>query len=214
MKTFKTFEGEKIENILDYVSSNLEKNPNLTISVGCDSAPGSPIVYVVTIMLYDATSKKGAHIVYYKETDWSDPRNSFNRLQKESELALEMAQYLHETLCLKFERKDLTDLERKRYKYHVLRNAGHFSNIDPRYEENVIRNMTLTEAEKGIEYKLIDIHVDFNAFEGKVDRKGNPKNRSNLSFKTWVPYLRSLGYRVFVKPSAVAASSAADILLH
>jgi predicted RNase H-related nuclease YkuK (DUF458 family) len=214
MKKFKTFDGEKIDDILEYVTDNLIINPNLTVSVGCDSAPGKPIIYVVTVMLYDSFTKKGASVAYYKETDWSDPKNSFNRLQKESELALETAEYLHNNLSTRFIRKDLNDFERKRYKYHLLRNAGHFFNIDTRYEDNVIRNLTITEAEKGIEYKFVDIHVDFNAFEGKVDRKGNPKNRSNLSYKAWVPYLRSLGYRVFVKPSAVAASSAADILLH
>jgi len=55
--------------------------------------------------------------------------------------------------------------------------------------------------------------LDFNPVEGKVDGRGHAKNRSNLSYKTYVPWLRGMGYRVFAKNIAFAATSAADLLL-
>lgn len=211
---FQTFDGKRIENLVEYVTEKVKHNPNLTISVGCDSTPSDPIIFVTTVMLYDPSSRNGAHVIFNRESIPREKMNSFSRLQHESELALEIAELLDTSLEESFIRNDLNDLERKRYKFHLLKNNGYYSNLDTRYEENVIRNLTLTEAEKSIQYKLVDIHVDYNSKEGSVDKKGNPKNKSNISYKSWVPYLRSLGYRVFVKPSAVAASSAADILLH
>lgn len=213
MRTFRKFDGEKVDNIVEYVRTHLSMNPKLTVSVGCDSAPGNPVIYVTTVMMYDSDSKKGAHVVYHREVDTAMYPNSFMRLQKESELALEVAELLHNSLSDSFIRCDLSDIERKRYKFHLLKNSGQYSGLDIRYEDNVIRNLTLTPSEREMPYKLIDIHVDYNSKEGYVDRKGQPKNKSNISYRTWVPYLRSLGYRVFVKPSAIAASSAADILL-
>lgn len=211
-KIFQTFDGKKIENLVDYVSEKMTINPYLTISVGCDSLPSDPIIFVTTVMLYDANTKNGAHVLYNRLSVPREKMNSFTRLQHESELALETAELLDSSLLL--DRHDLSDIERKRYKFHLLKNNGQFANLDRRNEESVIRNLTLTESEKAIEYRLVDIHVDYNPREGSIDKKGNPKNKSNISYKSWVPYLRSLGYRVFVKPSAVAASSAADILLH
>jgi predicted RNase H-related nuclease YkuK (DUF458 family) len=55
--------------------------------------------------------------------------------------------------------------------------------------------------------------LDFNPVEGKVDGKGYGKNRSYVSYKSYVPWLRGMGYRVFAKPVAWSASSAADLLL-
>jgi predicted RNase H-related nuclease YkuK (DUF458 family) len=186
----------------------------LTISVGCDSAPGEPIIFVTTIMLYDSQLKKGAHVIYNREIHRNKPMTTYMRLQREYELALEMANFLDERLKSFYSRKDLTEMERKRYKYHLLRNNGLYGNIDSMYEDNVIKNLTLSDVEKDTEFKLVDIHVDYNSKEGYIDKKGNPKHKSNISYKSWVPYVRSLGYRVFVKPAAVAASSAADLLLH
>ena len=44
-------------------------------------------------------------------------------------------------------------------------------------------------------------------------KKGFAQNKSNSTYKSFVPWLRSLGYRVWVKPLAHASSSAADLLL-
>jgi len=219
MKKFRKFNGETINDIVEYVKDKLNTNPNLTVSVGCDSSPGNPVIYIVTVMMYDSASKKGAHVVYYREIDYLLPTaidiyaNSFSRLQRESQLALEVAELLHNSLIDSYTRKDLTDFERKKYKFHIEKNNGYYVGVDPRNEDTIIKNLCLTDADKQMEYKFIDIHVDYNSTEGFVDKNGKPKNKSNISYKMWVPYLRSLGYRVFVKPSAIAASSAADILL-
>ena len=80
--------------------------------------------------------------------------------------------------------------------------------------------MPLTDHEKVEEFKLIDLHLDFNPVEERRVKKANgvegesvAKNKSNLSYKIYVPMLRGMGYRVFAKPSATAATSAADLLL-
>lgn len=213
-KIFQTFDGVKIDNLVEYIAEKTKINPNLTISVGCDSLQTNPIVFVTTVMLYDSISRNGAHVIFNRLSIPREKMNFFTRLQHESELALEIAELLDTSLEAIFERRDLTDLERKKYKFHLLKNNGYFSDIDIRYEENVVRNLTLTDAEKATQYRLVDIHVDYNSKEGNIDKKGVPKNKSHISYKSWVPYLRSLGFRVFAKPSAVAASSAADILLH
>jgi predicted RNase H-related nuclease YkuK (DUF458 family) len=56
--------------------------------------------------------------------------------------------------------------------------------------------------------------MDYNPAEMCYGARGAKKNKSNVSFHSWVPYMRGLGYRVFVKPSAPAATSAADLMLH
>jgi predicted RNase H-related nuclease YkuK (DUF458 family) len=96
--------------------------------------------------------------------------------------------------------------ERKRYKFHVSKCNGEFSHVSSFDEYGVTKNINLTPADRSIDFKLIDLHVDFNPVE-------NAKNRSNLSYKIYVPWLRSLGYRVFAKNIAFAATSAADLLL-
>jgi hypothetical protein len=61
--------------------------------------------------------------------------------------------------------------------------------------------------------RLVDIHVDFNPFEGKMNERGVGKNKSFAAYKSYVPWLRSMGFRVWAKPMSFASSSAADLLL-
>lgn len=210
---FKNFGGSYIADVVEYLQEYLEKDPNVTISVGCDSIQRRrKTVYAVTIMMYDSDIKNGAHLVFYRE-NISKVRNHYERLQKEAEIALEVANYLNDELGKFFKRKDLTDMEMKRYKYHLGKCQGEYSHILLHNEESFIKNISLTQGDRELEYKLVDIHVDFNPFEGFIDKKGNAKNKSNLAYKSMVPWMRSLGYRVFAKPLSYAASSAADLLL-
>lgn len=71
----------------------------------------------------------------------------------------------------------------------------------------------MTQADRDMPFRLVDIHVDYNPNEGHIDKKGQPKNKSNLSYRACVPWLRSMGYRVFAKPIGYASTSAADLLL-
>jgi predicted RNase H-related nuclease YkuK (DUF458 family) len=108
----------------------------------------------------------------------------------------------------------LTELSRKKYKYHQERCLGKYDFVNLIDEDNVIKNITLSDSEKSFDYNLIDVHLDFNPSEGKIDARGYSKNKSNITYKSFVPWLRSVGYRVWVKPMAHASSSAADLLLH
>jgi len=210
---FKRFGGEFIPDIIEYLKEYINKSPNVTISVGCDSVQRRrKTVYAVTIMLYDTDIRNGAHVIFFRE-NVHKVRDHFERLQREAELALAVADMLQEGLEPFYQRKDLSDKERKRYKFHILKCAGQYSHILPHNEDSFINNLSLTEAEREIPFKLVDIHVDYNPSEGHVDKKGNAKNKSNMSYKAMVPYLRSLGYRVFSKNIAFAATSAADLLL-
>ena len=210
---FKKFGGAYIEDIIEYLREYIEKDPNVTISVGCDSIQRRrKTVYAVTIMLYNSDIKNGAHVIFFRE-NLVKVRDNFDRLQKESEYALSVAEMLNEELSSFFKRVDLDEKERKRYKFHLAKCEGEYGHIALHNEESFINNLTLTESEKIMEFKLVDIHVDYNPFEGHIDKKGVAKNKSNMSYRSMVPYLRSLGYRVFAKNIAFAASSAADLLL-
>lgn len=210
---FKKFGGEFIPDIVDYLKEYINKFPNVTISVGCDSVQRRrKTVYAVTIMLYDTDIKNGAHVIFFRE-NLNKVRDHYDRLQREAELALDIANMLDTELQSFYQRTDLSDKERKRYKFHLLKCAGQYSHIAYHNEDSFINNLTLTDLERTTDYKLVDIHVDYNPHEGHIDKKGNAKNKSNTTYKFMVPYLRSLGYRVFSKNLSFAATSAADLLL-
>ena len=209
---FKKFGGDHIPDIVEYLKEYIEKDPTVTISVGCDSVQRRrKTVYAVTIMLYDTDIKNGAHVIFYRENVLK-VKDHFDRLQRESQYALEVADMLNKELS-PYERKDLSIKERKRYKFHLLKSTGQYSHVGLHNEENFTNALTLTESERTMDYKLVDIHVDYNPFEGHVDKKGVAKNKSNMSYKICVPYIRSMGYRVFAKPLGFASTSAADLLL-
>lgn len=210
---FKKFGGEFIPDIIEYIKDYAKKDPNITISLGCDSIQKRrKTIYAITIMIYNTDIRNGAHVVFFRENVTKIKDNS-ERLRLEAQYLHDIGGFLQSELEGIYERKDLSDLERKRYKYHVAKCNGLYSHVSQFDEESVTKNMILTDADKIEEFKLIDFHIDFNPFEGTPDRKGNVKNRSNLSYKQYVPWLRSLGYRVFAKPIAYAATSAADLLL-
>jgi predicted RNase H-related nuclease YkuK (DUF458 family) len=212
MKTkFKKFGGQFIPDIIEYLKEYVKQDPNVTISVGCDSVQRRrKTVYAITIMLYNDDIKNGAHVIFFRE-NVNKVRDHFDRLQREAEYALNVGQLIDEELSPFFQRKDLVDKERKRYKYHIMKSSGQYSHIQN--EDSFINNLTLSDSEKQIPFKLVDIHVDYNPHEGVVDKKGVAKNKSNMSYKSMVPYLRSMGFRVFCKPMGFASTSAADLLL-
>jgi hypothetical protein len=134
-------------------------------------------------------------------------------LAKEAEFVDEIGEWLNEELSSFYTRKDLTDFEQKRYKFHLAKCNGEFSHVNVSNEDVVTSNLTLTDIDKARDFKLIDLHLDYNPFEGKVDFRGFAKNKSNESYKAYVPWLKGLQYRVWCKPNSPAAASAADLLL-
>ena len=210
---FKKFGGEFIPDIIEYLKEYITNDPNVTISVGCDSVQRRrKTVYAITIQLYNTDIKNGAHVIFYRE-NVARVRDHFDRLQRESEYALSTAEMLQDELSPFFVRTDLTEKERKRYKYHIQKCNGQHAHVSSHNEDAFINNIPLDESEKRREFKLVDIHVDYNPFEGVVDKKGVAKNKSNMSYKASVPWLRGMDYRVFAKPLGFAATSAADLLL-
>lgn len=211
-KRFKKFGGDFIPDIIEYIKDYVEKDPFVTISLGCDSIQRRrKTVYAITLMMYNTDLKNGAHVVFFRE-NVTKIRDNFERLHKEAQYVHEIGEFLDSELRGHYVRKDLTISERKRYKFHIDKCNGKYPHVY-HTEDVVVENMSLSDHEKSFDYKLVDLHLDFNPVEGKVDGKGFAKNRSNLSYKTYVPWLRGMGYRVWSKPMATAATSAADLLL-
>lgn len=210
---FKKFGGEFIPDIIEYIKDYIKTDPTVTISLGCDSIQKRrKTIYAITIMLYNTDVRNGAHVVFFRE-NISKVRDNFDRLHKEAQYVHEIGEFLQRELEEFYVRKDLTEIEKKKYKFHVAKCNGEFSHVSSFDEDTVTKNINLTTSDTTVGFKLVDLHLDFNPVEGKVDGRGHAKNRSNLSYKTYVPWLRGMGYRVFAKPIAYAATSAADLLL-
>jgi predicted RNase H-related nuclease YkuK (DUF458 family) len=210
---FKKFGGEFIPDIIEYLKDQIERDPHITISLGCDSVQRhKKTLFAVTLMIYNTDLKNGAHIVFFRDNQMKI-RDNQERLQKEAMIIYEIAEFLNNELKPFFVRKDLTESSRKFYKYHLQRCLGKFDFVNSQDEDNVVRNIQLTPSELDIDFNLIDIHLDFNPMEGRIDKRGYSTNKSNMTYKSFVPWLRSIGYRVWVKPLAHASSSAADLLL-
>ncbi len=210
---FKKFGGEYIPDIIEYLKEYIKNEPNATISVGCDSIQKRKrTIYACTIMLYNTDIRNGAHVVFFRE-NIEKIRDNFERLHKEAQFCHDIAEFLDKELEGSFKRKDLTELERKRYKFHLMKCNGEYDYIPAHQEETFIKNINLTEFEKVNPYRLVDIHVDFNPFEGTINERGISKNKSNMAYRAYVPWLRGMNYRVYAKPLAWGATSAADLLL-
>lgn len=210
---FKKFGGSYVPDIIEYLKEYILSDPGVTISVGCDSIQKRKrTIYACTIMLYNTDIKNGAHVVFFRE-NIDKIRDNFERLHKEAQFCHDIAEFLNTELSGFYERIDLTDIERKKYKFHLLRCNGEYEHLQVHQEDSFVKNLTLTDFERTNVYNLVDIHVDFNPSEGTVNEKGVSKNKSNLAYKAFVPWLKGLNYRVYSKPLAWGATSAADLLL-
>jgi predicted RNase H-related nuclease YkuK (DUF458 family) len=210
---FKKFTGEFIPDIVEYLREFLSGQPGVTISVGCDSVQKKrKTLFAITLMLYDQDIKNGAHVVFYRE-NLPKIRDNFERLCKEATFTQEVANFLEYEISGFYQRTDITELELKKYKLHLAKCNGEYSNLSNFDETSIIKNLQLQESEKIFNFKLVDIHLDFNYKEGSRDIKGNGKNRSYPAYKALVPWLRGSGFRVWVKPLSFASSSAADLLV-
>jgi predicted RNase H-related nuclease YkuK (DUF458 family) len=209
---FKKFGGSYIPDIIQYLADAAEKDPTLTITVGCDSIQARrKTIYAITVMMYNTDIRNGAHVVFFRE-NCPKIRENDERLYKEAQYVHDVATYLHDNLEGIYERKDLTDFNRKKYKFHLLRCNGEYEHVQPHREEAFINRLTLSDEDK-MEFKLVDIHVDFNPKSGTPNGRGMTKNKSYAAYKAYSPWLRGLGFRMWAKPDSPASSSAADLLL-
>lgn len=210
---FKRFGGEYIPDIIEYIKDYVKNDPSVTITVGCDSIQKRKrTIYACTIMMYNTDIRNGAHVVFFRENHLKI-RDNHERLHKEAQYVHDIATYLDNELTGHYVRKDLTHEERRRYKFHLQRCEGENSHLMPHQEESFIKRINLTEYESINQYKLVDIHVDFNPNEGSINEKGVYKNKSYIAYKSYVPWLRGMNFRVFAKPLSYASTSAADLLL-
>ena len=209
---FKLFGGEYISDIVKYIKDYIEVDPNVTITVGCDSIQKRRrTVYAITVMMYNTDLRNGAHVVFFRES-CDKIRENQERLYKEAEYLNDVGNYLDTELSAFYTRKDLTELERKKYKYHLARCNHEYSHVPIHQEEGVMNALVLTPADR-MEFRLVDLHVDFNPNEGTKNERGISKNKSYIAYKSYVPWLRGMGFRTWAKPLSFASTTAADLLL-
>ena len=209
---FKKFGGEFIPDITQYLLDYLEEDPTVTITVGCDSIQARrKTIFAVTVMMHNTDIRRGAHVVFFRES-CSKIRENLERLYKEAQYAHDVAMFLHEELEGKYKREDLSEFNLKKYKFHLMRCNGEYVHVPPHQEEAFINRIVLKQEDK-IDFKLVDIHVDFNPKEGTPNGRGMTKNKSYAAYKSYTPWLRGLGFRTWAKPDSPASSSAADLLL-
>lgn len=208
---FKKFGGEQIPDVIEYIREIMEREPGSVVSVGCDSIQvRRRTIYAVTVMIYDTEVKKGAHVVFFRES-CPKIRETQERLYKEAQFLHDVGTWINDELEKAGVTRDLPELEKRKYKYHLQKCAGEYANVELHNEEAVVRNLIMTDGDL-MDTKVIDLHVDFNPFESSQYEKGH-RNKSFIAYKSYVPWLRGLGYRVWAKPMAFAATSAADLLL-
>lgn len=204
---FRKVTGERIPDIIEYLKEYIQDNPTVTISIGCDSSRKKHgILYATTIMLHDHTVRDGAHVVFYRKKI-KEKLDIFNRLYKEGEMILEVANYINDNLKNFHTRKDMSDENIKKYKLHLDQHKGNNVFIDGTDEEKLLKSIMVTNKDRLIEYKVCDIHLDYNIDYGKG------RNKSHNVFKAVVPWFKSSGYRVWCKPYSPASSSMADNLV-
>lgn len=210
---FKKFGGENIPDIIEYILNITKEEPDSTVSVGCDSIQvRRRTLYAITVMIYNTDLKKGAHVVYFRES-CPKIREIQERLYREAQYLNDVGNYINDELeKAGYVRQDLSDQELRRYKYHLLKSSGEYSNVELQSEDGIVRNLVLTDLEKNTEYKLIDLHADFNPFESSLFERGH-RNKSFVAYKSYSPWLRGLGFRLWCKPMAYASTSGADLLL-
>ena len=208
---FKKFGGEQIPDVVEYIKEIMEREPGSVVSVGCDSIQvRRRTIYAVTVMIYDTEVKKGAHVVFFRES-CPKIRETQERLYKEAQFLHDVGTWINDELEKAGVTRDLPELEKRKYKYHLQKSAGEYANIELHNEEAVVRNLVMTDVDL-MDTKVIDLHVDFNPFESSQYEKGH-RNKSFIAYKSYVPWLRGLGYRVWAKPMGFASTSAADLLL-
>ena len=208
---FKKFGGEQIPDVIEYIKGIMEREPGSVVSVGCDSIQvRRRTIYAVTVMIYDTEIKKGAHVVFFRES-CPKIRETQERLYKEAQFLHDVGTWINNELEAVGVTRNLPELEKRKYKYHLQKCTGEYSNVELHNEEAVVRNLIMLDSDL-LDMKVIDLHADFNPFESSQYDRGH-RNKSFIAYKSYIPWLRGLGFRVWVKPMGFASTSAADLLL-
>ena len=139
MKNFRTLNGEKIVDVVQYIKDYIETKENVEILIGSDSQCYSNrrTIYGVVIALY--TKGKGAHVLCSRETVPME-RNTSTRLLNEVWKSIEIAEYLKDNGLPK---PDWIDID---------------LNPDPKYKSNSVLRQAVGLVE-GMGYKVRYKHL-------------------------------------------------------
>ncbi len=104
--SFKKFGGQKITYVIDYLKEQLDNDPMITISIGCDSKHlRSRTLYATTICIYNNQIHNGSHVIFSRHYIDKVP-DTFTRLYNEAEYMNELGNFLEEGLT-GYKRQDL-----------------------------------------------------------------------------------------------------------
>lgn len=100
MKVFKTIQGDRVD-VVKHTIKILKEHPNAEIHIGTDSQNNKHITKYATVIAYRYGSK-GVHYIVYKQ---NIPRinDIFTRLWKETEMSLEIAEWLNQHVNVKIQ---------------------------------------------------------------------------------------------------------------
>lgn len=210
--SFVTYDGHPITDIVDYVSAYVSERPGITVSVGCDSMQKRrKTSFVTTVVFHDRDIRNGAHVVFRRITT-PKIKDHFERLYQEPVHCLSVAEYLDMELT-GYERKDIDLFERKRYQYHVLLSENKAPMVADHERDVYISHIHLGDEELNREFRRVDIHLDYNPVEFSYLQGRLRPNKSYPVYRAFVPGIRGMGFRTWVKPMAYGATSAADLLV-
>lgn len=107
MKNFKLFGGKEIENLGEYLRAYVELNPRTKVYIGTDSIQNGKFTKYVTaigLLQPEYTGKMGdfhygagVHVIFRRD-NIKRIREVYSRLWHETELTLEVATYVHDSL--------------------------------------------------------------------------------------------------------------------
>lgn len=202
MKRFKLLGGSIVEDVgqyaRDYIKKHVENHSEMIIYVGSDSKQHRrTTMYATTIVFYHVG--KGAHIIFAR-TKIPKVRDLFTRLYNEVEMTREAAEELHNELLGSYHfrwTKDNIWVELGGVYVENLRRADNESGTNKlgelvdKYNKDLLHEKTVT---------------------CDIDISPNKLYKSHIVHDAGIGVLKGNGFRVRSKPTAFAATSAADLL--
>lgn len=119
---FIRMDNRETVDLKTYLKQFMDKHPECTIHVGCDSQNYADVsVYATTIVL--RYPKKGAHVLYRKEK-LKRINDMWSRLWNEIERSVELAQFIEDVCELPVHQVDLDFNEDPSFPSHKILNAA------------------------------------------------------------------------------------------
>ena len=207
LNLFKKVGGQKIEDIVKYITDYLEYKEhgtmysNVEIAIGCDSqSKRRGVNYAITIVMYDDFKKGGAHYIFKR---LRIPKAYLKKRKRVSQWKFDQIEdFSFEDVSM-----PLNDLIINRLWTEVeyLMELGMW--LDEELQGKYYIKHEKNDYDGSQPYRLPIIHVDFNPYEG--DKK---QNKSYKLYASAMGMFCGMGFKVVGKPAAYASSSAADLL--